>query len=443
MQYKKKRIYIEQKYKLIFPIVLVVLGLSTISYATPMSRVLMDPPIMEFPNGETTTLNFTIYGVNVDPYIPGLYSFQIEDNEKTPFNDLAVIKEYSIKQPMLVGPMVGRLSTQTATLTIITNGSAAEGTYKPILEVVDPMTKDILATMEFTIISSARHPVKKFENVTYDFMNIQFILAPTKEIYKYVPADFQVLTTANPNVSTLIPMVMSVTSSPFGPYKVVYLTVPVLQYPTAPPSEASFYPIYTYTDNPAFKEYLQRVWNTDEVKLAEIDTQQNVYNDTGRDRCVVCHPGQNRIVVDFATLKDSNGTLMNISGKSEDGRDIETIPVRESFIHSIYHDIDKNNITVMQVDRSHTNMQALESYDVTVKKNSLIWELIGGNDPEFCKNCHADSNPGGMDEIKERNSRAKQNNPSREYSPHVIRSISQIDIKETQLQYIVPRKNIQ
>ncbi|MCZ7381423.1 MAG: hypothetical protein O8C64_07630 [Candidatus Methanoperedens sp.] len=348
--------------------------------------------------------------------MPGLYSFQIEDNENTPFNDLDVIKEYSVKQPLLVGPTVGRLSTRATTLTITTNGSA-----------------------------------EALENVTYDFMNIQFLLAPTKEIYKYVPADFQVVTTANPNVGFLLPITMSVTTSPFGPYKAMFLMVPVLQYPTAPAGEEWFYPVYTYTDNPAFKEYLQHEWNTDTVELAEIDTKQNIYNDTERNRCTTCHVGVNRIVEDFATLKDSNGTLMKISGKSKDGRNAGTIPVQERFIHSIYHDADKNNLSVMQVDRSHTEMQALEPYDVTVKKNSRIWELIGGNDPGFCKNCHKNINQDKLekpehsdnqenkDEIEEHKSSSKQKNSIEDYYPHVIRSVSEVDIKENQLQYLVPR----
>ncbi len=436
----KQCIDVEHRCRVVLLATLVILGLSTVSYATPMSRVLLDPPVMEFPGGVTADLEFNIYGVNVDPYMPGLYTFQIEDNENTPINDLDVIKEYSVKQPMMVGPMVGRLSTQTATLRITTNGNAPQGTYRPIFKVVNPISGATLETMEFTIISSNRFPMQRFENITYDFMNIQFLMAPTKELYKHVPADFQVITTANPNVGILLPITVSVTNSSFGPYKAIFLMVPVLQYSTAPVGEEWFYPIYTYTDNPAFKEYLQREWNTNEVELSEIDTKQNIYNDTSRDSCVGCHvlsnPGANRVVEDRAVLKDSSGILMKISGKSKgkDGGNAGIYPIYERFTHSAYHAIDKNNMSVMQLDRSHTEMQALHNYDVKVKKDSRIWNLIGGNDPDFCNNCHTDNR-----EVKDHKSPTKQSVSTDNYYPHVIRSVSEIDVKETQLLYRVPR----
>ncbi|KCZ72473.1 hypothetical protein ANME2D_00900 [Candidatus Methanoperedens nitroreducens] len=441
--HNKKRIDVEHRGRVILLVVLVVLGFSVVSSATPMSRILLDPPVIEVPGGETVNLEFNIYGVNVDPYMPGLYTFQIEDNENTPINDLDIIKDYSVKQPMMVGPMVGRLSTQTTTLIITTNSNAAQGTYKPVLKVVNPISMATLETMEFTIISSNRFPIQKFENITYDFMNIQFLMAPTRELYKHVPADFQVITTANPDVGILLPITVSVTNSPFGPYRAVFLMVPVLQYSTAPVGEEWFYPIYTYTDNPAFKEYIQREWNTDEIELAEIDTKQNIYNDTSRDTCVGCHvlsnPGANRVVEDRAVLKDSSGILMEISGKSrgKDGGNAGIYPIYEKFVHSAYHAIDKNNLSVMQLDRSHTEMQALQNYDVKVKKNSRIWNLIGGNDPNFCNNCHTDNSG-----IKDHKSPAKQKVSINNYYPHVIRSVSEIDVKETQLLYRVTRTPI-
>ena len=469
-QNKKQRTDFEHGYVVLLLATLAIVGLSTVSYATPMSRILLDPPIMEFPNGVSVDLEFSIHGVNVDPYMMGIYNFIIEDNENTPFNDLDVIKNYNVKQPMMVGPMVGRLSTQVTTLNITTNGDAPEGTYKPILKVINPISKATLETMEFTIISSSRHPLQKFENITYDFMNIQFLLAPTKEIYKHVPADFQVITTANPNVGLLLPITVSVTNSPFGPYKAIYMMVPVLQYPNAPVAEEWFYPIYTYTDNPAFKEYIEREWNTTEVELADIKTKQNIYNDTARDTCVGCHvlynPGANRTVEDYAVLKDSSGTLLKISGKSKakNGGNAAIYPVAEKFVHSAYHAIDKQNMSVMLLDRSHTEMQAMQNYDVKVKKDSRIWNLIGGNDPEFCINCHANINQGKTDkqkphnqkeydemeehksskqknkhENKEPESSPKQNISMDDYYPHVIRSVSEIDVKETQILYRVPR----
>lgn len=437
---KKQRTDFERGYRAILIAALAVLGFSAAAYATPMSRVLIDPPLMEVPGGEEVNIEFNIFGMNVDPYMPGLYTFQLEDNGDTPADDLAIIKDYSVKQPMMVGPMVGRLSVQTTTLKVTTDGGAAEGIYKPVLRVVNPISKETLATMQLNIISSSRHPVQRFENITYDFMNIQFLLAPTKEIYKHVPADFQVITTSNPEVGILLPITMSVTNSPFGPYKAVFLMAPVLQYPNAPAGEEWFYPMYTYTDNAAFKAYIESEWNTNEVELAQIDTRQDIYNDTSRDTCVGCHvlsnPGANRTVEDYAVLKDSTGTLMEISGRSKgkNGGNAGIYPVYEKFIHSAYHAIDKGNMSVMQLDRSHTEMQAIQNYDVRVKKDSRIWNMIGGNDPGFCDNCHSDNS-----EAKEHRSPAKQKVSTENYYPHVIRSVSEIDVKETQLLYRVPR----